>query len=100
MLIAYIKPSNIKNKRHSALIQNSLTGDTRKIDFADKRYQNFSIHQDKERRERYRQRHRATNINDVYSPAFWSYYLLWNKDSLEKSAADIYKRFNVKVILV
>lgn len=108
MLIAYIKPyepsvrsrsSNIKNKRYSAIIQDSVTGETRKVDFGDKRYQNYTMHQDKDRRDRYRLRHQNDNINNIYSSGFWSYYLLWNKDSLKKSAADIEKRFHVKVVL-
>lgn len=106
MLIAYIKPSDVKNKRYSAIIQDSVSGKSRrpkghevKVDFGDKRYQNYTIHQDKDRRERYRLRHKNDHIKDPFSPAFWSWYLLWNKDTLEKSAQDIRKRFNIKVVL-
>lgn len=47
------------------------------IHFGDRRYEDFLIHKDPERRRRYRIRHQNDNINDIYSRGFWSWHVLW-----------------------
>lgn len=48
------------------------------IHFGDMRYQDYTKHQDEERRRMFlnRNRHWIRNY-DIYSPAWFSYYLLW-----------------------
>lgn len=49
----------------------------KKIYFGDPNYEDYTQHHDKERRRLYRERHKHDNLNDPYSPGFWSWHLLW-----------------------
>jgi hypothetical protein len=40
-------------------------------------YYSLWNHFDDRRRANYRKRHKHTNINSVFSPAFWSWHYLW-----------------------
>ena len=73
-----LKPSNRKHKKYMVLFNNEW------IHFGDNRYQDYTVHNDDKRRDRYRAR--ASKIVDkngnlTYlmksSPNFWSYHLLW-----------------------
>lgn len=58
--------------------------------------EDYTIHKDDERRERYRNRHRKDLMtNDPTRAGFLSWYILWNKKSLRESIADYKKRFNM-----
>ena len=59
-----------------------------KVPFGDKRFENYwdltglnlypqLNHGDKERRKRYRKRHKVYLKKGYYSPGFFSYYYLW-----------------------
>lgn len=71
--------SHKKNKKYVITLKNG-----KKIHFGDPNYEDFLIHGDMRRRERYRKR--ASRIKDkdgffTYmdrnSPNYWSYHLLW-----------------------
>lgn len=86
-----IQPSTRKNKKFHAILD---TGETIKnIHFGDSRYEDYTIHKDKQRKENYIKRHANTPIYDLLSPAFYSRWFLWNKPTLKKSKDDILKRF-------
>jgi hypothetical protein len=56
----------------------------------------FTIHKDKERRERYISRHKKDlRTKDPMKPGYLSMYILWNKPSLKASLADYKRRLNV-----
>lgn len=56
----------------------------------------FTIHKDRERRERYITRHKKDlGSNDPMKPGYLSMYILWNKPSLSASLADYKRRLNV-----
>ena len=57
----------------------------------------YTLHKDKARRERYRIRHKKDlKTNDPTRAGFLSYYLLWgDSTSLRKNIADYKKRFNL-----
>lgn len=56
----------------------------------------FTIHKDKERRERYISRHKKDlRTKDPMKPGYLSMYILWNKPSLKASLEDYKKRLNV-----
>jgi hypothetical protein len=60
-------------------------------------YSDFTQHKDKERKERYLERHKKNeNWNDYKSAASLARYVLWNKPSLKESIEDYKKRFNLK----
>ena len=51
--------------------------DGKKIHFGDLRFCDYTKHQDKKRRENFRNRNRRWKDADKYTPAHLSYYLLW-----------------------
>ena len=74
--------SNAKNKKYYVIYRG------KRINFGAKNMSDFTIHKDKERRDRYRARHHARHMKIknkqgqlVYklktSPSFWSLNLLW-----------------------
>ena len=74
-----LEPSKRKNKKYVVTLQ-----DGQKIHFGDRRYSDYTLHEDEERRERYRKRAREIRNEkgektylDRTSPNFWSYNLLW-----------------------
>lgn len=92
-----IKPSKIKNKKYTAIFYD---GD-KKIktsQFGDKRYEHYTQHKDKERRDKYRNRHKKDlNTGDYMRPGFLSYYILWgDSSSLKTNISNYKKRFNLK----
>jgi len=55
----------------------------------------YTIHKDKERRERYISRHKKDlRTNDPMKPGYLSMYILWNKPSVKASLADYKRRLN------
>ena len=54
-----------------------LKGTNRKIKFGDKNYEDFLIHKNPIRRQRYRTRHKNDHIDDPTKPGYWSFHLLW-----------------------
>lgn len=56
----------------------------------------FTIHKDRERRERYISRHKKDlKTEDPMRPGYLSMYILWNKPSLKASLTDYKRRLNV-----
>ena len=56
----------------------------------------YTIHKDKERRERYISRHKKDlRTNDPMKPGYLSMYILWNKPNLKSSLADYKRRLGV-----
>lgn len=56
----------------------------------------YTIHKDKERRERYISRHKKDlRTNDPMKPGYLSMYILWNKPSINASLADYKRRLNI-----
>ena len=56
----------------------------------------YTIHKDRERRERYISRHKKDlKTNDPMKPGYLSMFILWNKSSLSASLADYKRRLNV-----
>ena len=72
--------------------------DDRNIKFGASGYEDFTTHKEDNRKQRYIARHIARedwSKTGMYTPGFWSRWLLWNKPTLEESAQDIKKRFNI-----
>jgi hypothetical protein len=78
--------STTPNKKYDIYVPTN-TGH-KKISFGDNRYLDYTMHKDIKRRDRYRVRHINDNLNNVYSPGFWSWYVLWNKPDLNESLHD------------
>jgi hypothetical protein len=70
--------------------------DKKKVHFGAAGMDDFTITKDKEQRERYLKRHKKDlRTNDPMKPGYLSYYLLWNKPSLQESIKDYKKKFNL-----
>ena len=93
-----ITKSKKPDKKYDALINGSKT-----VSFGQKGASDFTKHKDKDRKERYIDRHKKNenwNASGAKTAGFWSKNLLWNKPTLKASIDDINKRFkglNVKM---
>lgn len=89
--------SSLASKKYDVYIINPNTGRTKKVSFGAKNYEDYTIHKDKERRERYRTRHAKDNIDNPIYSGFWSWHVLWgdssNIDTAFKKAVRIAKKF-------
>lgn len=77
-------------------------GDGFTVHFGALGYQDYTQHKDAARMRRYLTRHRARETwtrAGMATAGFWSRWLLWNRPSLRASAADLSRRFGVRVRL-
>jgi len=91
-----LKSSTRKDKKWMVI-----TPENKKIHFGAKGYEDYTIHKDKERKNRYVTRHKAKenwNKSGINTAGFWSYWILWNKPSLEDSIQFTEKKFKINVI--
>ena len=72
-------------------------GRQKKTNFGARGMSDYTIHKDKERRERYRARHKKDlKTNDPTRAGYLSYYLLWgDSTSLKENISKYKKRFNL-----
>ena len=93
-----ISKSDNKNKKMKAVINNKKT-----IHFGAKGYEDFTTHKDKDRKQRYIDRHKKREdwgASGVDTAGFYSKHVLWNKDTLTKSVDDLNERFkNINIKL-
>lgn len=94
----YLSRSDRKNKKYKIQFVNEDTGRINSIHFGDNRYEDFTIHKDKSRRDKYDLRHQNENWTSLSKSGTWAKYLLWNKPSLDNSIRDMKKRFNISII--
>ena len=93
-----ITKSKKPDKKYDALINGSKT-----VSFGATGYSDYTKHKDKDRKNRYIDRHKARedwNASGAKSAGFYSKHVLWNKPTLKASIDDINKRFkglNVKM---
>ena len=73
------------------------TGREKNVDFGAAGMEDYTQHHDKERRERYRQRHKKDlDTKDPTRPGYLSYYLLWGEStSLDQNLASYRHRFGL-----
>jgi len=95
MMNIIIKPSDKKDKKFVAVIDNK-----KHIYFGASSYEDYTIHKDDERKERYLQRHKNDHYTNPLYPSFYSTNLLWNKKTLTDSIKDTNNKFkNVNIKL-
>jgi hypothetical protein len=64
--------------------------------FGDDRYEDYTIHKDKERRKNYLARHRNEDWNDYKSAGSLSRYILWGASTnLQNNIAEYKNKFNL-----
>ena len=93
-----ITKSKKPDKKYDARIDGSKT-----VSFGEKGASDFTKHKDKDRKERYIDRHKKNenwNASGAKTAGFYSKHVLWNKPTLKASIDDINKKFkglNVKI---
>lgn len=90
-----LSKSTRKIKKWSVTINKNQT-----IHFGAKGYSDYTLHKDKQRMERYIQRHKSRENwkkSGIYTAGFWARWILWNKPSLKSSIKDTEERFNIKI---
>lgn len=66
--------------------------------FGQKNASDYTMHKDKERKDRYLNRHKKNeNWNDYKTPASLARHILWNKPMLKASIDDYVKKFGLKL---
>lgn len=68
------------------------------IHFGASDYDDYIIHKDEERKNRYISRHKWEDHNDLTKAGSWARFILWNLPTLKGSIKDMEKRFNIKII--
>tara|TARA_R100000734_G_C3309880_1_gene100602 strand:- start:1006 stop:1296 length:291 start_codon:yes stop_codon:yes gene_type:complete len=92
-----IKPSTQKTKKLMAIFYDDNGKKIKTTHFGAKGMSDFTIHKDKERKERYLDRHRKReNWNAPMTAGALSRWILWNKPTLQGSIRDYKKRFKLK----
>jgi hypothetical protein len=87
-----------KTKKLRAIFKDRDGKVIKQTDFGAKGMSDFTIHKDKERRARYRKRHKKDlDTKDFKRAGYLSYYILWGDSSdLQTAIKDYKKRFKLK----
>ena len=84
-----IKKSNNKDKKYDATIDGKKT-----ISFGAKGYSDFTLSQDKQKKEAYIARHKKNeDWSDPETAGFYAKHLLWNKPTFQASFKDLKSKF-------
>ena len=93
-----ISKSDNKNKKMKAVIDGKKT-----VHFGQAGASDMTQHKDKDRKQRYIDRHKKNEnwgASGVKTAGFYSRWLTWNQDTLTKSVDDMNKRFkNINIKL-
>ena len=89
MNVVIITPSKNKLNKFDATINGTKT-----ISFGQKGAEDYTIHKDDLRKERYILRHQKRgDWTNPFTSGFYAYYVLWNKKTLKESIDDMNRRF-------
>eukprot|EP00965_Chrysotila_dentata_P040966 1357777-Pleurochrysis_carterae.AAC.2 len=87
-----IQPANVTGKKYTATFLLS-SGREKRVHFGAQGYSDYLLHRDKERRARYRARHRTVFENaSIISPAALSWHILWGESTSLRENIQNYKR--------
>ena len=87
-----LKSANPK-KKYKAIFTKP-DGKTKTIHFGASGYDDYTTHNDKDRRDRYMKRHKKDLIGDSMRAGYLSYYILWgNSTSLQTNIRAFKKQF-------
>jgi hypothetical protein len=96
MVKLVVSRSDKKNKKYKAVFTYD-DGKTKTTHFGAKGMEDYTTHKDKERRSRYRARHKKDLKTKDYTRAgYLSYYILWgDKTNFKEAVKDYKKKFNL-----
>jgi len=92
-----VTKSDKKDKKYDAKFENKKTKRIKTVSFGAKNMSDYTIHKDKERRERYRKRHQKDlKTNDPTRAGYLARFLLWgNSTSLRENIKNYKKKFGL-----
>jgi hypothetical protein len=97
-----LEDSKRKGKRYTALFQIGTDKNTelnepiiKKVHFGSSLHENYTMHKDTERKERYKQRHKNDNLADPLSAGSLSMFILWEKPNIEEGIKFYKKHFGI-----
>ena len=94
-----IKPSTRATKKYMASFEDKATGSHKTVHFGADGYEDFTIHKDPVRAERYRTRHAKDLETDAaktgMTPGALSYYVLWTSPSLAQGIRNYKNRYHL-----
>lgn len=94
--ITEFKKSDRKGKKYKIVFD--IDGKKNTVHFGAKGYEDYTIHKDDKRKERYIDRHKKNeDWKDPTKPGTLSRYILWNKKTLADSFKDYVNKFNLKI---
>ena len=96
MVKLVVSKSDKKDKKYKAVFTYK-DGKTKTTHFGAKGMEDYTTHKDKERRSRYRARHKKDlKTNDYTRAGYLSYYILWgDKTNLKDAIKSYKKKFNL-----
>jgi hypothetical protein len=95
-ICVWLCPSTRSTKKYMVIFENGKT-----VHFGAAGYEDYTIHKDPERMERYTQRHEQKedwSINGLYTPGFWAKHILWSKPSLKGAIRWTSNTFGIQII--
>lgn len=94
-LVKIVK-STKPEKKYMALFEDEETGRTKRTHFGARGMEDYTMHKDAERAERYRTRHKKDlRTGDPTRAGFLSYYLLWASPDFHKNVRNFKRDFNL-----
>jgi hypothetical protein len=98
------KPTSVKiekdtetKKKYKATFYDKDDNKVKTTRFGADGYSDYTQHKDKNRKERYIERHKKNeNWSDPTTAGALSRYILWNKPTITESKKDFKKKFNLK----
>ena len=94
----YLYKSSNPIKKYTIKFINEITKRVNTIHFGAAGMSDYTLHNDNRRKELYQARHKNDNINDLNYAGCWSWWLLWNKTTLDASIRDMERRFKINII--
>ena len=92
MVKLVVSKSDKSDKKFKAVFTDD-DGKTKTTHFGAKGMEDYTTHKDKERRARYRKRHKKDlKTNDYTRAGYLSYYILWGEKTNVRDAVKDYKR--------
>jgi hypothetical protein len=80
------------------VLKDESSGRERTVRFGRQPYEDYTIHKDEVRKERYLSRHQKREDwtkSGIFTAGFWSRWLLWNKPTIRGSLKDVRERFSI-----
>ena len=93
-----LQDGTAKGKRYKAIFYDKKGDKIKTTQFGSSSHENYTIHGDKKRKEWYRKRHHKDKIDEPMSAGSLSWWVLWNKKTLEASIKDYEQRFGFRFV--